>query len=293
MAVSDEDKALAGRLTRISPLVWRLTAPNAGIMTGPGTNTYIVGSKKVAVIDPGPDNPEHHAAIKKMLSDNGLELGWIMPTHTHMDHSPLATTLKNNIGGQLAGMRAPDIITQDQTFVPDINLQHGDTITADDFTLEVIHTPGHASNHLCFLLKEEQLLFTGDHIMEGSTVVIGPPDGNMKAYLASLELLHDYALEQIAPAHGDLLSHPHKVADSIIQHRLKRENKAKAALTQLGSGALDQLVPIAYDDVDPRLYPVAAFSLKAHLDKLVEDGFAGVELITEEAKEVAIWKLVG
>lgn len=292
MAESDNNKALAGRLTRISPLVWRLTAPNAGVMTGPGTNTYIVGSKKVAIIDPGPEDSEHLSNIVKMLDDNGLQVSWIMPTHTHMDHSPMAVALMEAAGGMMAGKRAPNIVTQDQTFIPGLNLEHGDQVKGEDFTLETIHTPGHASNHLCFLLKEEQLLFTGDHIMEGSTVVIGPPDGNMKAYLNSLKLLHDYELETIAPAHGDLLRHPHEVADGIIAHRLKRENKAKDALEQLQAGNMDQLVPIAYDDVDPRLYPVAAFSLKAHLDKLVEDGFAAVETAGVRGKEMQIWSLV-
>lgn len=291
MMVLESHKALAGRLTRISPLVWRLTAPNAGVMTGPGTNTYIVGSKKVAIIDPGPDDSEHMKNIRNALKENNLESGWIVPTHTHMDHSPLAVALKAEIGGELAGMRAPDIATQDQSFVPDISLEHGDQIRAQDFTLEVIHTPGHASNHLCFLLKEEELLFTGDHIMEGSTVVIGPPDGNMKAYLNSLKLLHDYPLDKIAPAHGNLLENPYRVADGIIEHRLKREEKAKDALIKLGAGNMDQLVPLAYDDVDPRLHPVAAFSLRAHLDKLVEDGFAGLEKAGVRGKEMLIWSL--
>ena len=292
MAGLEKKQPLTGQLARISPLVWRLTAPNAGVMTGPGTNTYIVGSKRVAIIDPGPEHGEHLDNLLKMLEENNLTVGWIVPTHTHMDHSPMAVLLQEKVGGELAGMRAPNIATQDQTFIPDITLQHGDLIKGDDFTLETIHTPGHASNHLCFLLKEEQLLFTGDHIMEGSTVVIGPPDGNMKAYLNSLKLLHDYELDTIAPAHGELLKQPYQVADGIIEHRLKREEKAKNALIQLKAGNLDQLVPLAYDDVDPRLHPVAAFSLKAHLDKLVEDGFTTVAMAGVRGKEMSIWSLV-
>ncbi|MBV1914034.1 MAG: MBL fold metallo-hydrolase [Pseudomonadales bacterium] len=291
MADSQKRQALTGQLMRISPLVWRLTAPNAGVMTGPGTNTYIVGNSTVAIIDPGPEHSEHLDNLLNMLDKHNLAVGWIIPTHTHMDHSPMAVLLQEKAGGILAGMGAPKIATQDQSFVPEMKLQHGDRISGDDFTLETIHTPGHASNHLCFLLKEEQLLFTGDHIMEGSTVVIGPPDGNMKAYLNSLKMLHDYELETIAPAHGELLKQPYQVADGIIAHRLKREKKAMDALNQLKAGNLDQLVPLAYDDVDPRLYPVAAFSLKAHLDKLVEDGFANVEMAGVRGKEMSMWSL--
>lgn len=285
-------KAHAGRLTRISPLVWRLTAPNAGVMTGPGTNTYVVGGKKVAIVDPGPIGAEHLNNLVVMLEENNLEVGWIMPTHTHMDHSPLGVELQSRVGGALAGMAAPKYRNQDQSFMPEISLQHGDKVSAEDFTLEVVHTPGHASNHLCYLLKEEKLLFTGDHIMEGSTVVIGPPDGNMNAYLNSLKLLHEYPLDKLAPAHGDLLEQPYQVADGIIAHRMKREEKAKAALRQLKKGGLDQLVPLAYDDVDPRLHVVAAFSLQAHLDKLVEDGFTSVEMISEQGKSRSVWTLI-
>ena len=153
-------------------------------------------------------------------------------------------------------------------------------IEEDDFTIEVVHTPGHASNHLCYILKEEKLIFTGDHIMNGSTVVIGPPDGNMKQYIQSLEKLKDYDIEKIAPGHGELLDNPHEVAEWIINHRLEREKKVFQALKEATRGTPDSLVERVYDDVDSSLFPIAKASLLAHLIKLEEDN-----LISRDGEE--------
>jgi glyoxylase-like metal-dependent hydrolase (beta-lactamase superfamily II) len=162
-------------------------------------------------------------------------------------------------------------------------LTHGEVIEAEDHAFEVIHTPGHASNHLCYLLREEKLLFTGDHIMNGSTVVIAPPDGNMKDYLESLKMLKDYDLENIAPGHGELMPNPHAVADWIVQHRLEREEKVIEAIKEAKTGNPDSLVEAVYDDVDVSLFPIAKWSLEAHLIKLLND-----DRVTKEGNQF-IW----
>jgi glyoxylase-like metal-dependent hydrolase (beta-lactamase superfamily II) len=165
---------------------------------------------------------------------------------------------------------------QDGAFKPDVALKHGDRIElGPDTTLRVIHTPGHASNHLCYLLEQEKLLFTGDHLMQGSTVVINPPDGDMQAYLDSLRLLLDEDLEWLAPGHGFLVDRPHDVVRKTIAHRLQREAKVVAALERLGGGDIDALLPLVYADVPPQLHAVAARSLRAHLLKLRSDDRAG------------------
>ena len=163
-------------------------------------------------------------------------------------------------------------------------MQDGEIFDEGDFSLEVVHTPGHASNHLCFILKEEKFIFTGDHIMNGSTVVIGPPDGNMKQYIESLEKLKNYDIEKIAPGHGEVLDNPYEVADWIINHRLEREKKVFSALKDVSRGTPDSLVEKVYNDVDSSLFPIAKASLLAHLIKLEED-----QVITKEGEEY-IWE---
>jgi len=153
-------------------------------------------------------------------------------------------------------------------------LAHGERLRLGGITLRTIHTPGHASNHLCYLLEQAKMLFTGDHVMQGSTVVINPPDGNMLAYLASLEALLGEDIAIIAPGHGYLVGAPHKEVRRLVAHRLAREAKVTAALARRGASALEDLVPEVYDDVPARLHPVAARSLLAHLEKLVADGSA-------------------
>jgi glyoxylase-like metal-dependent hydrolase (beta-lactamase superfamily II) len=172
------------------------------------------------------------------------------------------------------GRPAPAGASQDAAYAPDRILVHGDRLDVGALSLRAIHTPGHASNHLCFMLEQTRMLFTGDHVMQGSTVVINPPDGDMRAYLASLEALLAEDIAIIAPAHGYLIGSPHKELRRLVAHRLAREAKIAAALRRRGPATLEELVADAYDEVSPRLHPVAMRSLTAHLDKLVAEGRA-------------------
>jgi glyoxylase-like metal-dependent hydrolase (beta-lactamase superfamily II) len=208
----------------------------------------------------------------------------ILVTHTHPDHSPGVRLLKKQLDVPAYGMLTKSSKNQDTTFSPERILQDGEIFDEGDFSLEVVHTPGHASNHLCFILKEEKFIFTGDHIMNGSTVVIGPPDGNMKQYIESLEKLKNYDIEKIAPGHGEVLDNPYEVADWIINHRLEREKKVFSALKDVSRGTPDSLVEKVYNDVDSSLFPIAKASLLAHLIKLEED-----QVITKEGEEY-IWE---
>ena len=250
----------AEKVVQISPLIRRITAGNGSVFTGPGTNTYLVGTEDVTVIDPGPAMDQHIEAILGASKN----IKQIIVTHTHPDHSPGVRLLKEKLDIPAYGMLTKSSKNQDTTFKPQRILEDGELLKEQDYCLEVVHTPGHASNHLCFILKEEKFIFTGDHIMNGSTVVIGPPDGNMKQYIQSLEKLKEYDIEKIAPGHGEVLESPHQVAEWIINHRLAREEKVFAALKEVSRGTPDSLVEKVYDDVDPSLFPIAKASLLAH-----------------------------
>ena len=256
-----------GVASALSPLVRRIVAPNPGVMTGPGTNSYLVGIDEIAVIDPGPDDASHLDAIAGCGADC---IRWILVTHTHSDHSPGAAGLKARLGDhvEVLGFGERD------GFVPDRTIDEGFTIEATEFRLSAVHTPGHASNHLCYLFEEERLLFSGDHIMNGSTVVIAPPDGDMGAYLSSLERLRKMRLRSIAPGHGALIDNPKAKIDEYVTHRLAREEAVAAALAGAGKATVEDLVPAVYADVDEALYPIARYSLWAHLRKLADDGRA-------------------
>ena len=261
-----------GVAIRLSRYVWRVTAGNAGTMTGPGTNSYLVGAgNEWALIDPGPADDRHfHALIE---AAPGV-IRYILVTHTHQDHSPGALPLKAATGALLLGRTTSHHHWQDPTFTPDRELRHDERLTlAAGATLRVVHTPGHASNHLCFLLEEERILFTGDHIIQGSTVVIDPPDGDMAAYISSLESLLREPLDYLAPGHGTLIPDPHDAVKALIQHRLRRESKVLAALPPQPA-ALSSLVQRVYDDVPPQLHSLAERSLLAHLLKLEAEGRA-------------------
>ena len=255
-------------ITELSPLVRRITAGNSSVFTGPGTNTYLVGKEEITVIDPGPAMPEHIENIAKACGD---DIKQILVTHTHPDHSPGAKLLHQRTAAPVMGMYALHKQTQDKTFKANKVLEDGDEIREIEYTLKAIHTPGHASNHLCYLLEEEKMIFTGDHIMEGSTVVIGPPDGNMKQYIESLEKLKQFDISMIAPGHGNLMKDPKSVVDWIVSHRMFREKKVVDALTEFSKANLDQLVEKVYDDVDERLHGIARASLLALLNKLIEE----------------------
>jgi glyoxylase-like metal-dependent hydrolase (beta-lactamase superfamily II) len=258
---------------KLDRYVTRLVAPNAGIMTGPGTNTYLVGERELAVIDPGPVDAAHLEAI---LAAGAGRIRWILCTHTHLDHASAAASLQRATGAKLAAMAksaAVPGVEHDVRLVLDRALGEGDVVELDGVSLRAVHTPGHASNHLCFLLYETGMLFTGDHVMQGSTVVIAPPDGNMRMYLQSLRRLLALDLNTLAPGHGHVIDSPHAEAGRLIEHRLARENKVREALRNAGGSAtLTALLPHVYNDVPQTLHPIAARSLQAHLEKLGEDG---------------------
>ena len=253
---------------KLDAYVTRVVAPNPGMMTGPGTNTYLVGNSDLAVIDPGPAIDSHIAAV---LAAGSGRIRWVVCTHTHMDHSPAAQAIKAATGAVLLGRPAPALPGQDASFVPDRVVEDGDRLMLSGLSLRALHTPGHASNHLCYLLENTRMLFTGDHVMQGSTVVINPPDGDMRAYLASLELLLGEDILILAPGHGYLIGEPHREARRLIRHRMAREQKVLSALARLGAPTPEELVLEVYDDVSPRLHGVALRSLAAHLDKLVAE----------------------
>lgn len=258
-----------GTAVRLAEGVWRLTAPNPSYMTGPGTNTYLLGDAEgVTVIDPGPADPDH---VRAMLAHAPGPITQILVTHTHSDHSPAAALLKAETGARVIGLPAPAGM-QDQTFAPELCPQDGDTIVTRAGALRVLHTPGHASNHLCYLHPATRLLFSGDHIMQGSTVVINPPDGDMRTYLASLERLLHEDIGHIAPAHGFLMDDAHGVVRELIAHRLRREGVILRALQTDGPASSEALLPRVYSHISGPLKKVAARSLQAHLDKLEKDG---------------------
>jgi glyoxylase-like metal-dependent hydrolase (beta-lactamase superfamily II) len=247
----------------LSPLVRRIVAPNPGLMTGPGTNTYLVGIDEIAVIDPGPDAAEHLDAI---AGCGGDRIRWIVCTHTHPDHSPGAAGLKARTGAEVMAWDSRDGLEVDQ------KIKGGFRIEATEFRLLAVHTPGHASNHLCFLLEEEHMLFSGDHIMQGSTVVISPPDGNMTQYLESLAAVRAIRLRSIAPGHGHLIEDPKAAIDDYVAHRLAREQQILALLVEAGTSKIDDLVEVIYVDVNRELHPVAKRTVHAHLVKLAKEG---------------------
>ncbi|MGH1360067.1 MAG: MBL fold metallo-hydrolase [Burkholderiaceae bacterium] len=252
--------------------VTRITAPNPGRMTGPGTNTYVISDAGQAiVIDPGPDHPEHLQRIASLVTG---KLVAIICTHSHPDHYPGAIPLRkllkqpdSPILGRLAGPN----FNPAWVFEPDRELQDNDVIQCGELTLRALHTPGHASNHVCLLLESDELLFSGDHILNGSTTVIDHPDGSMLDYMNSLHRLRQEPVRFILPAHGYVLGQPTEQIDGLVRHRLKREAKVLSAVEQSGTANIDELVLIAYNDVDPVLHQVAKRSLTAHLVKLVEE----------------------
>ena len=265
--------------------VQRLTAPNSGVMTGPGTNSYLVGDPTTGfiAIDPGPADIEH---LEKLWRAAGGDIRAIVCTHSHPDHSPGAAPLQAlcTRAGQSAppilGLRSAPTARVASAFTPERELAHGEKLVlsapvadaATRHTLQVIHTPGHAANHLCLMLEEDGLLFSGDHILNGSTTVIDPPDGNMADYLDSLDAL-DAACEAhqaqfILPAHGYVLGEARSAIARLKAHRLAREAKVQAAMQALPQGSMDDWVRHAYDDVPPRMWPVAQRSLLAHVERI-------------------------
>jgi len=258
--------------------VRRLTAPNPGMMTGPGTNSYIVGDADSGyiVIDPGPNDAEH---IRRLYEATGGHIQSIVCTHSHSDHSPGAKPLQALCASRppILGLASRATARPDAQFTPDRSLLNQELLTLVSIglqhTLKVIFTPGHAANHLCLVLIEDGLLFSGDHILNGSTTVVNPPDGEMTAYLASLDALSaacdEHQIEFILPAHGHVLGAARQAIAQLKAHRLMREAKVAAAMTARPEGTMNDWLAMVYDDTDPRLWPVAMRSLQAHVDRIV------------------------
>jgi glyoxylase-like metal-dependent hydrolase (beta-lactamase superfamily II) len=268
-----------GENIQTSPLIHRVLAPNPGPFTFKGTGVYIVGVKDVAVIDPGPDLPEHIDALKRALA--GKRVSHILVTHTHSDHSPAAKPLKEWFGAKTcafgphgSGKAEEGVKVEeggDMDFKPDVVVRDGEIIEGKDISFECVFTPGHTSNHMCFALREEKALFTGDHVMGWSTTVVAPPDGDMAAYMASLRKLRARDDAILWPTHGGPVRNPQPFLQAYIDHRLEREAQIIVCLRD-GLDSIGAIVASIYVDVDKRLHPAAARSVLAHLIQLTQEG---------------------
>lgn len=260
-----------GDAISLSPLVTRVLAPNPSPFTYTGTQSYLVGTSDVAVIDPGPDEEAHLAALTRAIG--GRPVTAIICTHTHRDHSPAAAPLAKATGAPIIGC-APFAITDDGPradasfdpgYTPDRILNDGEVVTGEGWTLRAVHTPGHTSNHLCYALEEEGALFTGDHVMGWSTSVVSPPDGDMTAYMLSLQKLMEREDAIYYPAHGEAIDKPHRLVRGMIGHRRMREGQILRFLANNGASAIPAMVSEMYRGVDPGLHPAAGRSVQAHL----------------------------
>ena len=267
-----------GHADLLEPLVRRVLAPNPSPFTFTGTETYIVGAgAEVAVIDPGPDEPDHLAALIAAVGE--AKVTAILCTHTHRDHSPAAAPLSALTGAPVIGC-APLVLDSsgpradapfDKTYAPDRVLTDGEQLTGPDWTLTAVATPGHTSNHLCYALEETGALFTGDHVMGWSTSVVSPPDGDMAAYLSSLDKIYTRTDRVYYPAHGPQVDKPRQLVRGMIGHRRQRERQI-LKLLGAGTGTIAAMVPQMYKGLDPKLHPAAGQSVLAHLIDLEQRG---------------------
>lgn len=268
-----------GEVARVSPRIRRVIAENPGPFTYLGTGVYIVGNGEVAVIDPGPVIGAHFEALKVAVA--GETITHVFTTHTHMDHSPLAHPLAKWAGCRVYGLPDPSAAHEQASleedgqagFVPDVRVKDGDVFSGPDWTLEAITTPGHMSNHVCYALKEENALFSGDHIMGWSTTVISPPDGNMRQYFASLDKIRARGFATLWPTHGPPVTDVTPFIDAYATHRRGRE-AAIVERMRAGDTLIPEMVKVIYKDVDKRLHAPAAHSVLAHMIQLVEEGRA-------------------
>jgi glyoxylase-like metal-dependent hydrolase (beta-lactamase superfamily II) len=273
-----------GELIRLSPLVRRMVAGNAGPMTFTGTCTYVVGTGEVAVIDPGPDHPGHIAALLAAL--RGESVTTILVTHTHRDHSPGARALKAATGARIVGCPPHDFTpplkgntidaTHDSDYVPDQVMCDGDVIETANFSLVCVETPGHTRNHQAFASPQENVLFSGDHVMAWSTSVITPPDGTMRQYMASLEKLLVRDDRIYWPGHGGPVNEPQRYVQALTRHRRARENSIRARI-EAGDTTIWAIVANVYKGLDPMLTYAASLSVLAHLEDLVERGLVSTD----------------
>ena len=273
-----------GRSDQLSALVRRVIAPNPGPFTFTGTGVFIVGRGEVAVLDPGPLDPGHEAALDAALDGETVKV--VLVTHHHMDHSPLAAKLAAKHGAKVYAMSPPDIAPEgvevrmeagdDAGFRPDVEVADGDVFKGPGWTLKALHTPGHTSNHVCYALSEENTLFSGDHVMGWSTSVVSPPDGSMGDYIAQLERIRALEFDIIRPTHGPAIEDTGPFLDAYIEHRRARERQILAQL-EAGRTRIKDMVAVMYADVDTRLPPAAAHSVLGPMIHLVEQGRVACE----------------
>ncbi len=271
-----------GAAQRLSPLVRRVIAPNPSAFTFHGTGTYIIGSGSVAIVDPGPDLAAHVEALLDAV--RGETVSHILVTHTHLDHSPATVAVKAATGAPSyafgphgrGGDGGQVEEGADFDFEPDHRLADGETVEGDGWTVEGVHTPGHTSNHMCFSLKEENALFPGDHVMGWSTTVVSPPDGDMHAYMGSLEKLLGRSEGIYYPTHGAPITDPPPYVAALLAHRHEREEQIVACLAD-GIARIPDMVARMYADVDPGLHRAAGRSVLAHLIHMVETGHAACQ----------------
>lgn len=271
-----------GRRDQVSPLIQRVIAENSGPFTFTGTGTYIIGRDtpwaRVAVIDPGPPDETHLKALLAAVA--GRTVGHVLVTHTHRDHSPLARPFAEATGATILAAEPPPVVIHasgpseegdDEAFAPDVILTGGEIIEGDGWTIEALATPGHASNHMSFTLKEENALFCGDHVMGWSTTVVAPPDGDMSDYMASLDAVIAREFAVLWPTHGAPVTEPAAFLAAYRAHRVAREDQVLARLAA-GDQRIAEMIPVLYATVDQRLWPAASLSVLAHLIKLVREG---------------------
>lgn len=276
-----------GAVDRPAPGLRRVTAQNPSPFTFWGTGTYIVGEGTVAVIDPGPNLPDHIEALVAALE--GETVDHILITHTHLDHSPAARPLQARVGGTIRGFgphggtrHGPTVEAgADHDFAPDVRMAPGETVSGPGWTLEAMHTPGHTSNHLCFVWHETNALFSGDHVMGWATTVVSPPDGDMDAYMRSLGEIRDRDFDTLWPTHGGPVTEVRAYLNALIAHREAREGQILDILAA-GPAAIDAMVPRMYADLPAAMHPAAARSVLAHLVRLCGDGRVACDGVPSE-----------
>lgn len=276
-----------GEARDLSPLVRRVIAENPSLFTFHGTGTYIVGRENVAIIDPGPDLESHVAALLDAVK--GETVSHILITHTHRDHSPAAAVIKRATGAKTYAFGPhpshADVTIEeggDHDFMPDVRVPPGAVIEGHGWTFDVLHTPGHLSNHLCFALREENALFSGDHVMGWSTSVVSPPEGDMGAYFASLRLVLERNEDIFYPTHGAPVTEPKPLVAALLAHREEREQQILESLLN-GAQTIPEMVAVIYRDVDRRLHGAAGRSVLAHLLHLAASGRVRAEGETPES----------